>query len=253
MLRFASLGSGSKGNGTLVENESACVLIDCGFSVSETERRLRRLDRSPSDLSAILVTHEHSDHIRGVAPLARKYQLPVKLTHGTAIAVNWQDERGVEKITPHKSVEVGSLSVLPIAVPHDAREPVQYVISSFGLKFGILTDLGSVTASIVEHYGNCDCLLLEANHDVEMLATGPYPPFLKRRVGSDWGHLNNGQTADLLSRIDGSKIQTLVIGHISQKNNHQSLVERAVVPFAERVGNVLYACQNQGVTWQTID
>lgn len=254
MLRFASLGSGSKGNGTLVEDQSACVLIDCGFSVRETEKRLQRLGRNPADLSAILVTHEHGDHIRGVAALARKYGIPVKLTHGTLVAGNLATERNnIELVIPHQRFSVGTLSIMPVSVPHDAREPVQYVVSSSTLKVGVLTDLGSITANVVEHYQHCDGLLVEANHDTGMLQAGPYPYSLKRRVGSDWGHLNNLQTAGLLSRLESRKIQTLVLGHISLQNNQQSLVEQAVSPILAQVGNVHFACQEQGFPWQSIE
>ena len=195
MLRFASLGSGSKGNGTLVEDNASCVLIDCGFSVRETERRLRRLGRSPEDISAILVTHEHGDHIRGVAALARKYRLPVRLTHGTRFAGRFPAGDDVQEIVPHQPFQVCSLSIMPVAVPHDAREPVQFVIRSGELAVGVLTDLGTVTASVIEHYSQCDGLLVEANHDTEMLATGPYPYPLKRRVGGDWRRLRDAARA----------------------------------------------------------
>ena len=253
MLRFASLGSGSKGNGTLVEDGSTCVLIDCGFSIRETERRLRRLNRRPEDLSAILVTHEHSDHIRGVAALARKYRIPVRLTHGTRLAADADVDCGADWIVPHRAFHLGSLSVMPVAVPHDAREPVQFVISSAGLSVGVLTDLGIVTANVIEHYSHCDGLLVEANHDTDMLASGPYPHFLKRRVGSDWGHLNNGQTAGLLSRLESARIQTLVLGHISMKNNRPSLVDEAVRPVTEGISHVSYACQDNGFSWRTVE
>ena len=255
MLRFASLGSGSKGNGTLVEDDATCVLIDCGFSIRETEKRLARLGRAPDDLAAILVTHEHGDHVRGVGPLARKYSLPIHLTQGTAIASRRViDERcSTRAIVPHRPVAIGSLEITPVSVPHDAREPVQFIARAGALRVGVLTDLGSVSNNVLEHYLACDGLLLEANHDVRMLATGPYPPSLKRRVGSDWGHLNNSQAAGLLSRLESSKIQSLVMGHISEKNNHQDLVKAAVEPFARQVGRLMYACQDQGFAWQTVE
>lgn len=253
MLRFASLGSGSKGNGTLVEDCSTSVLIDCGFSVKETEQRLRRLGRSPSDLSAILVTHEHGDHIRGVSAFARKHGLPAWLTHGTALATGTAVVGNLCQVVPQQSFSINSLSIMPVAVPHDAREPVQYVISSAGRKVGVLTDLGSITTNVLEHYRDCDGLVLEANHDVEMLAQGRYPPSLKRRVGGDWGHLNNFQSARLLSQLESRKIQSLVLGHISLQNNCQTLVAEAFSREVDKVGNVLYACQEEGFPWQTVE
>ncbi|MGD9662368.1 MAG: MBL fold metallo-hydrolase [Porticoccaceae bacterium] len=253
-LAFASLGSGSKGNGTIVEGGSGCVLIDCGFSVKETERRLSRLGRSGEDLSAILVTHEHSDHIRGVLPLARKYRLPVMMTRGTAAAVAGMN--GYEKLTliaPHQCFYVDSLEITPVTVRHDAREPVQFVIGRNQRKVGVLTDLGSITQNVIDYFDSCDGLLLEANHDQQLLLSGQYPYYLKQRVGGDWGHLNNYQSASLLSRIERRKIQTLVLGHISLKNNSWERISEAVSPYIETIGNVVYACQEQGFSWQVIE
>jgi phosphoribosyl 1,2-cyclic phosphodiesterase len=143
--------------------------------------------------------------------------------------------------------------VLPVAVPHDSREPVQYCLRHQGVKLGVLTDLGSVSGSVVEHFDQCDGLLLEANHDLKMLQAGPYPYFLKKRVSSDWGHLNNQQAGHLLSLIERRRIQTLVLGHISEQNNHRSLVEEAVSAWVGDVGKTLYACQKEGFPWQVIE
>lgn len=252
-LRLASLGSGSKGNGTLVEAGSTCVLVDCGFSIRDTEARLARLGRTPADLSAVLVTHEHSDHGRGVVPLARKYGIPVMLTAGTARALGPEGLRDVRLISAHEAFILGALQVTPVAVPHDAREPVQFVFSSGGRRLGVLTDLGSITPHVVASFSQCDGLLLEANHDPEMLARGPYPPALKRRVGGDWGHLSNGQCAQLLARVERQRLQVLILGHISQHNNTVALVADAVAPWRDGLHNVHYACQSQGFDWQLID
>lgn len=252
-MRFASLGSGSKGNGTLVEAGASLVLIDCGFSVRDTERRLARLGCSGNDLSAILVTHEHSDHIRGVLPLARKYSLPVLMTKGTASAAKMEDYSGLQLIIPQQPVQCAGLSLLPVVVPHDARDPVQFVVSYRQHKVGVLTDLGTVSANVVECFNGCDGLLLEANHDPEMLRFGSYPPYLKQRVGGEWGHLSNLQAASLLSRIEKRKIQSLVLGHISLQNNSTALVAEAVKTSVNDVGNVLFACQEQGFGWQVVE
>ena len=147
-MRFASLGSGSRGNGTLLESDTTCVLVDCGFSVRETERRLRRLGRSAEDLSALLVTHEHTDHIRGVLPLARKYGIPVYATHGTAQYDTLLSLPGYREVNTHAVFRVGDIEVTPVAVPHDAREPCQYVFASGQRPLGLLTDLGSVTPHV---------------------------------------------------------------------------------------------------------
>ena len=253
MLRFASLGSGSKGNGTLVEGGGTCVLIDCGFSVRETERRLARLGRHPGDISAILVTHEHGDHLRGALPLARKHRLPVMMTPGTARGARLGAGEGLISIRPQQAFKVGDLQVMPVAVPHDAGEPVQFTVAFGGRKLGVLTDLGSITDTVVQHFDGCDGLLLEANHDVQMLYTGRYPPSLKQRVGGNWGHLNNGQAADLLSLIERRRIQALVLGHISQQNNRPQRVAEAVAPWVEGMERVIYACQDEGFSWQQIN
>lgn len=252
-IRLASLGSGSKGNGTLVESGNSCVLVDCGFSVRETERRLARLGRTATDLTAILVTHEHSDHGRGVLPLARKYRLPIILTAGTARALNPAGADEVRVIDTRNPFAVGSFEVTPVAVPHDAREPVQFIFARDGRRVGVLTDLGCITPHVVESFNGCDGLLIEANHDPDMLAHGPYPPALKRRVGGDWGHLSNQQCAGLLARIDRRCLQLVVLGHISQHNNTVALVEEAVSPYREELHDVHYACQAEGFDWRLID
>jgi phosphoribosyl 1,2-cyclic phosphodiesterase len=251
-MRYASLGSGSKGNATLVATDNGVVLVDCGFSVRETVRRLARLRCNPEDLDAILVTHEHSDHIRGVVPLARKYGLPVFMTAGTAKAVSSCRDVIAHEVNPHRSLSLAGFDIIPVAVPHDAREPVQYIFRAGGNSLGILTDLGCITPHVIDAYGECDGLLLEANHDVGMLANGPYPPSLKRRVGGRWGHLSNDQAAALLAALGPERIQSLVLAHISEKNNARELVSAAVAPHTAAVGNLTYACQAQGFPWQTL-
>lgn len=255
-MRFASLGSGSKGNGTLVENDGCCVLVDCGFSMREAVRRMARLGRDPGDLTALLVTHEHADHIKGVVPLARKYRLPVIMTAGTARALSGIDgpnlELRLELISAYRPFAVGGLEVTPVAVPHDASEPVQYIFESGGRRLGVLTDLGCITPRVSESYRLCDGLLLEANHDPQMLAGGSYPPFLKRRVAGDWGHLNNGQAAGLLATVERSRLQCLAMSHISLRNNRTELVDQAIAGWKHEVGQLVYACQHEGFPWQTL-
>lgn len=251
-MRFASLGSGSKGNATLVEWRDTCLLVDCGFSIKETELRLARLERRPEQLTAILVTHEHGDHMRGVMPLARRYNIPVMMTAGTAKAAGHEARTGITLVADMQELSIGQLRVEPVAVPHDAREPVQFVFRSPENCLGVLTDLGSISPHVVDRYRECDGLLLEANHDTGMLANGPYPYPLKRRVGGDWGHLNNTQSADLLGAINARRLQTLVLGHISRKNNHPDRVRAAVGALTAHVPTVLYACQDAGFPWQVL-
>ncbi|MDO3384089.1 MBL fold metallo-hydrolase [Gilvimarinus algae] len=248
-MRIASLGSGSQGNATLLEWRGGALLIDCGFSVKEALARLERLGYSAGELSAVLVTHEHSDHIKGVAALARRFTLPVYMTPGTYHSRNHGMLPHLQLIEGYQPFAIGDLKVEPVAVPHDAREPAQFVFEADGLRVGVLTDLGSISPHVEQSYQGCDALVLEANHDPRMLAGGPYPPSLKQRVGGPWGHLSNQQAAGFLKRLDTARLQHLVIAHISQKNNTLELAREAIEPVSAEVANVIYACQNEGFGW----
>jgi phosphoribosyl 1,2-cyclic phosphodiesterase len=248
-LRFASLGSGSRGNATLVEWEQGSLLVDCGFSVKEAELRLARLGKTAQDLTAILVTHEHSDHIKGVAALARRYQLPIYMTPGTYHSKDLGELPKLNLVHAYTPFTVSGLHVTPVAVPHDACEPMQFVFEYSGLRLGILTDLGSITPHVEAAYQACDAILLEANHDPFMLASGSYPPSLKQRVGGQWGHLSNQQAAGFLQRLDTDRLQHLVVAHISQQNNSLAVARAVLEPVTKAVKQVTYACQNEGFDW----
>jgi len=250
-LRFASLGSGSRGNGTLVSAGTAHVLIDCGFTLRESERRLANLGIHPGDLSAILVTHEHSDHCAGVGALARRYGIPVLASWGTAGSGRIEPGVPLQIIDTDALLHFGALSVQPVVVPHDAREPCQFVLRSNGAQLGVLTDLGSITAHVLEHYRGCDALMLECNHDLAMLQQGSYPPSLKRRVAGDFGHLSNAQAARLLA-MEGMLPQQLVIAHISQQNNTRSCVEDTLGDLLDQVPAVVWAEQDEGFDWREV-
>ena len=253
-MRFASLGSGSKGNATLVEAGDTRILLDCGFGVREAERRLARQGVSPAGLSAVVVTHEHSDHIQGVAALARRHDLPVYLTFGTHRAVSAGrhslDNASWHEVRPERPFRVGELEVEPVPVPHDAREPCQYIFRADERVLGVLTDLGSLTPHVVRAFGECDALVLECNHDPQLLAAGPYPPGLKRRVAGELGHLNNGQAAELLQRINQDRLRHLVLCHLSEENNtpeHALQAVHAAMPVGHE--RVRVACQTAGFDW----
>lgn len=253
-IKFASLGSGSKGNGTLVSCGNTHLLIDCGFAMKETTRRLQRLGLEPKDLTAVLITHEHGDHIGGAGPLARRYQLPLYTTNGTKLSGRFKGEvPDWRPINPEHSFAINDLEVWPVTVPHDAREPVQFVISDGANRLGILTDLGSITPHVVRHYSRCQALVLEANHDPDLLARGPYPAALKRRVGGDFGHLSNQQAADLLTQIDTEKLTHLVASHLSEQNNDPYL---ACTTLAEAINTtpdwIALADQDEGFGWRDI-
>ncbi len=253
-MRFAVLGSGSEGNALVVQVGQTRVLLDCGFSLSETVSRLARLGLLAEQLDGIVVTHEHSDHISGVARLARKFDLPVWLTHGTLRAQNAAfGELSVTEINPHAAFAIGDVEVQPYPVPHDAAEPVQYVFSDGACRLGVLTDTGSATPHIEATLSGCHALVLECNHDVQMLADGDYPYSLKKRVGGRYGHLNNDDAAALLGRLDNSRLQHIVAAHLSQKNN---VAELAVEALSRVSGfgpdQIAVATQDDGLDWREV-
>jgi len=253
-MRFALLGSGSEGNALVVQSGNSTVLLDCGFSLSETVARLARLNIVPENLSGIVVTHEHGDHISGVSRLARKFSIPVWLTHGT---LRTQSAASAEiqfnEINTHIAFAIGDVQVQPYPVPHDAAEPVQFVFGDGARRLGVLTDAGHVTPHIEATLNGCDALVLECNHDAAMLAGGAYPYHLKQRVGGRFGHLNNEDAAALLARLDNSRLQHIVAAHLSQKNN---LPELAVQALCGALGCeadwVAVASQDQGLEWREI-
>lgn len=253
MLQFALLGSGSRGNATVVRSGGARVLVDCGFALRELQARAAGLDFDLASLDGVLVTHEHGDHIGGVARLARAYGLTVYLTPGTASARSDWDGCRLEKISPHEPFRIGDLEVQPFPVPHDAREPCQFVLAQAGRRLGILSDLGRVTPHIVRTLAACDALLLECNHDTGMLARGPYPESLKRRVGGDWGHLSNAQAADLLQQLPRARLQFLALTHLSEKNNTPALArEAACEALQDDPAWCVCADQDQASAWREI-
>lgn len=224
-------------------------MLDCGFAIRETERRLQRLGMAPADIAAIVVTHEHQDHVGGVFKFARRHRLPVWLSFGTFQAVR----KACEGVDVHfcrdsEGLVIGDLELIPYTVPHDAREPVQYVASDGQFKLGVLTDAGQSTPHLVGALGGCDALVLECNHDRQMLANSAYPPSLRQRIGGAFGHLSNDTSAAILAAIDRTRLKTVVGAHLSHQNNTPEIARAAlcsVVP-AEQV---LIACQEEGFGW----
>ena len=254
-MRFASLGSGSEGNALLISTSSdarrTTVMLDCGFGIRETERRLARLGLLPGDLDGILVTHEHADHVGGVFKFARRHGTPVWLTHGTAQAVG-AESRGatVHLCRDAQPVVIGSLDILPYTVPHDAREPVQFVLADGASRLGVLTDAGHATPYLIAALGGCDALMLECNHDREMLQNSVYPPSLKYRIGGDYGHLSNQTSAEILAAIDRARLKTVVGAHLSARNNTPELVRTALTNVVDVTHTrVMIACQQEGFSW----
>lgn len=223
-MRFASLGSGSRGNSLLVESGRTRVLIDAGFGPRETVRRLGRLGIDVADVDAILITHEHSDHIGGAFACSRRFEWPILLTAGTRVACRGGEVgTGFTIIDSHQPFEFGDLSVHPYSVPHDAREPVQFVLGNGVVRLGVLTDAGHVTGHMVAMLDGCDALVLECNHDCDMLERGSYPHALKRRIAGALGHLDNDAAGSLLERIDRTKLRHVIAAHLSEQNNTPEL------------------------------
>lgn len=230
-MKFCVLGSGSKGNCTLVESASStALLIDAGFSGKEVERRMARIGRDPAKLTGILVTHEHSDHIAGVGVLSRRYNLPVYLNRGTYGAAS----RKLGKIDELKFFSTGEpfwvdeVKVHPFSVSHDTADPVGFVLENSSVRFGYCTDTGRITRLIEYHLRSCHGLVLEANHDPHMLRTGPYPLYLQQRIHSAGGHLANEDALAFVGRLAGNGLRHLVLAHLSETNNHPELVVDSV-------------------------
>lgn len=229
-MRFASLGSGSRGNSLVVDSGDWRLMVDCGFSTRSTIERLARFGLAADSINALLLTHEHSDHVAGAARFAARFDIPVWLTHGTFNGLGKSQAllQNYRLIDSHQPFACGGFEIQPFPVPHDAREPVQYVFSDGARRLGVLTDCGSVTVHMTEVLGRCDALVLECNHDPAMLAASSYPAMLKRRISGNFGHLDNQQAASLLAKIDCQGLQHVVAAHLSEENNHPDLARAAL-------------------------
>lgn len=219
MLQVASLGSGSAGNALLVRSKETLLLLDCGFTLKETTARMARLGLSPANIDAILLSHEHGDHVRGVGPLSRKFAKPVWLTHGTHNALRDNRFTHSNLISAHQSFTIGDVHIDPFPTPHDAAESCQYVFTHNSARFACVTDLGTCTPHVEEKLAGVGGLLVESNYDEDMLTNGPYPLSLQARIRSDFGHLGNVQAGELVKRLDHAGMQTILLGHLSEQNN----------------------------------
>lgn len=254
-MRFGCLGSGSKGNAWLVQAGDTCIMVDCGFGPREAGKRLARMGVEVGDLSAILVTHEHSDHGRGAAQLAAKARCSVWLSHGSHAMLDAVGSAPLSAsiIEGHQAFAIGALEITPYPVPHDAREPIQFVFSDGAQRFGLLTDAGHVTPHMESVLSGCDALALECNHDVARLEAGSYPLALKRRILGRYGHLDNDTAATLLHKIAGRSLKHVVAAHLSEENNAPELARAAL---ARALGCthdwVGVADQETGLDWRKI-
>jgi phosphoribosyl 1,2-cyclic phosphodiesterase len=259
LLRFASLASGSQGNCLVAEGRdmggATRVLIDCGLSLRDTERRLARLGLEPRDINAVLVTHEHGDHAGCVFDFAAAHNVLVVLTYGTlrALRAEGKFHDGVRTlfVRGEQKVAVGAIEVSPFTVPHDAAEPVQYVISDGEARLGVLTDIGISTRHVEQVLSGLDALVLECNYDRDMLWNGGYPRWLKERIAGPFGHLDNQHSARLLSTLDRSKLKHIIGAHLSQQNNTPDIARNAL---ASAVGCepswIQLATQDEGFGWR---
>lgn len=230
------LASGSRGNSAIVESSRARILVDAGISCRETFKRLKSLGRNPREISAILITHEHSDHIYGLATLAKKLDVPVFMTGAThqAWARALRDDAGepprtgkLELFSSGRPFQIADITVTPFTIPHDAADPVGFTFRAEGSKVAIATDLGYMPASVRDHLRACDVLIIESNHDLEMLRVGPYPWSVKQRVMSRVGHLSNESLAQFFAEYYDGGASYIVLAHISQENNHPEIALRA--------------------------
>ena len=256
MLRFASLASGSSGNCLVAEADGTRVLVDLGLNLRDTERRLARLGLAPSDLAGILVTHEHGDHACGVFDFAAAHNLPVYLTYGTLLALEAEGKviPGVKTpiVSGREQVLIGEMEVTPFTVPHDAREPVQFVLSDGQFRLGVLTDIGASTLHVERMLSGLDALVIECNYDLDMLWGGGYPRWLKERIAGPFGHLDNRESERLLAALDRTRLQHVIGAHLSQQNNRPQLARAAL---ARAMGCeeswIGLASQDEGFAWRS--
>jgi len=234
-VSVSMLASGSRGNCAIVASACTKILVDAGISCRETFKRMKVLGEEPQSLSAILITHEHSDHVSGLATLAKRLRIPVFMTGATHQA--WsravRDQKGerpqLEKFECFEAghgFQVGDIAVRPFTIPHDAVDPVGFTFRAEGIKVGVATDLGYLPVSVRDHLRGCDVLVMESNHDVEMLRVGPYPWSVKQRVMSRVGHLSNGALADFFTNDYDNSATFVVLAHLSEQNNHPEIARR---------------------------
>ncbi|MFH0726389.1 MAG: MBL fold metallo-hydrolase [Pseudomonadota bacterium] len=246
------LASGSRGNAIYISNGATSVLIDAGLSGVEIERRLKSRGLCPENLDALIVSHEHADHIHGVGVLSRKYGLPVYMNADTQkAAYRLGKVNTVKPFNCSTPFMINTLSIYPFPISHDAADPVGFTLEQGGIKIGIATDLGVVTALVKEHLKECALLVLEANHDPEMLTQGPYPWPLKQRIKSRVGHLANEDTHDLLQELQHDRLQHVVLAHLSETNNTPEKAYQAVSPALTRCFPTL-SVATQGVSGEIL-
>ena len=228
ILRICVLASSSAGNATFIASSRTRLLIDAGISRREIVDRLAAIGELPEALDAVLISHEHTDHVCGLLPLARKFHLPVYMSALTAPAMAWGDYLPrLELFQAGQRIRIGDLEIDTFTIPHDAVDPVGFCVCADGVKAGFVTDLGYLPESVRYHLRHCDCLALESNHDLDMLKVGPYPWPVKQRVMGRNGHLSNDMVSDFILESLNGNLKTLLLGHLSEHNNHPAIVHMA--------------------------
>ena len=251
------MGSGSSGNATLVEASGSTpyrLLIDCGLGLKQLLARLGRAGLQPEDIHAIFITHEHGDHIGCARALSLRYRIPVWMSGGTHAAIGYPDFDGLLRTARDgEAIDLGGLQLTPFTVPHDAREPLQLSCTDGATKLGVLTDLGHATKHVLTHLRACDALLLECNHDADMLAESSYPAFLKHRVGGLYGHLSNTAAAEIARTLMHHGLKHIVAAHLSAQNNRPMLVQNLLAQVLSCAAeDIVVARQDEGCRWLQI-
>ena len=243
-MRVVVLASGSKGNSTLIATARTRILVDCGLSCKETFKRLQAAGEEPHRIDAIVISHEHSDHVNGLPVLARKTKAPVFMTGASNDAWGGGCEDAnldrLELFYSGQSFSIGDIEVTPFTIPHDAADPVAFAFRGEGVKVGIVTDLGYIPRNVSEQVRGCDVLVIESNHDVEMLRTGPYPWSVKQRVSSRVGHLSNSTLAEFFANDYDGSAAYVVLAHLSEQNNHPEIARRTAESALQPRRNLLH-------------
>lgn len=227
MIKFCSLISGSSGNCTFISSGDTKLLIDCGMSGKNLEKLLSLIDVRPSDINAMLITHEHTDHVRGAGVVCRRYNIPIAATQKTHMAMdigNISDENRI-LINPYEDFEIGNIGIKAFQIPHDAADPVGYSFFAENKKYTLATDMGKMSDSLLNEIKGSHSVILESNHDVEMLRIGPYPYPLKQRILGDFGHLSNEMAAQTALALVKSGTQNIMLGHLSENNNTPEIAQ----------------------------